>query len=128
MRTRKAIALLALIYCLLGPILYGMEILISGSEARMQALPISALAVFYFAYSYVAIQIHKSLLVRNPKRLPVYYLAIKMIRLILSLFILVLYGLLHKEGIIMFAANLLVYYIATVVYMSFYIISKEKAR
>ena len=125
MRTRKAIALLALIYCLLGPILYGMEILISGSEARMQALPIAALAVFYFAYSYVAIQIHKSLLVRNPKRLPVYYLAIKMI---LSLFILVLYGLLHKEGIIMFAANLLVYYIATVVYMSFYIISKEKAR
>ena len=125
MRTRKAIALLALIYCLLGPILYGMEILISGSEARMQALPIAALAVFYFAYSYVAIQIHKSLLVRNPKRLPVYYLAIKMI---ISLFILVLYGLLHKEGIIMFAANLLVYYIATVVYMSFYIISKEKAR
>lgn len=128
MKTGKAVALLALIYCLLGPILYGMETAICGSEARMQALPITALAVFYFTYSYISIQIHQSLLVKNSKLLPTYYLATKMIRLILSLVILVIYGLLHKEGIIMFAANLFAYYIATVVYMSVYLIKKEKVR
>lgn len=126
MKTLKALVILAVIFCLVGPLLLLCETAIVGAAAKTQVIPITLLAIFFFAYSYVSMQIQKRLLEQESKILPTFYLAVKMIRLLLCVGFLLVYGLLFRESIVMFAANLVVFYVIAVVYMSLYFIQQEK--
>lgn len=123
----KKIIILAVIYCVVGPLLLLAETAMSGTAARTQAGAITFLAVFFFTFSFVTMRIHQNLQKsQKTEILSTYYLAIKMIRLLLSAVLLVLYGFLFKESTILFAANLVVFYLITAVYMSIYFVKQEK--
>ncbi len=65
---------LAIVYCILGPVLLFLETHLSGKAALEQALPIALLSVFFFAYSLASLTVFHKLLRNNGKSLTTYYL------------------------------------------------------
>lgn len=117
--------ILALIYCCLGPILLLVESQFTSVQPMRLAAAITFLAIFFFSYSMLSLTVFKRLINQKSKLMTSYYLADKMIRLIACILIIVVYGLLVKTDILIFALNLFVYFVATVVYTSYYCIKEE---
>ena len=118
--------ILSIGYLLLGPVLLFVEFAIIGSDALTQAFPIALTAVFFFAYSMLSLAIFNRILKKGRKGLVGYYLADKMIRMILCILIVVVYGVIGKPGLIPFSINLLVLYLFTVVYCNIYCVKQDK--
>ena len=118
--------ILSIGYLLLGPVLLFVEFAIIGSEALTQAFPIALTAVFFFAYSMLSLAIFNSILKKGRKGLVGYYLADKMIRMILCILIVVVYGVIGKPGLIPFSVNLLILYLFTVIYCNIYCVKQDK--
>ena len=118
--------ILSIGYLLLGPVLLFVEFAIIGSDALTQAFPISLTAVFFFAYSMLSLAIFNSILKKGRKGLVGYYLADKMIRMILCILIVVVYGVIGKPGLIPFSVNLLILYLFTVIYCNIYCVKQDK--
>ncbi len=97
---------LAIVYCILGPVLLFLETHLSGKAALEQALPIALLSVFFFAYSLASLTVFHKLLRNNGKSLTTYYLADKTFRLLLCMTILAVYGFLIQTSLLLFAINL----------------------
>ena len=125
MKLIKPLSVLALVYCIIGPILLFIERSWEGTEALHQALPITLLAVFFFIYSFLSLALFHRLLSKNSKALTSYYLAGKTLRLLLSIIIITGYGILIREGLLIFAINLFIYYIVTAIFSSIYCIKEE---
>lgn len=112
--TTRYIIILAITYVLLGPLLLYVESRIFGSVALHQALPITVIAVIYFAYSKVVM----SLIERGGRsgRQPLgLFLLDNVVRFFMTCIILVVYGFVNRDGIVHFGINLLVYYLATLI-------------
>lgn len=123
----KQISILAATFCLLGPILLFVEKrLIDGAVS--QAFPIALIAICYFAYSAVSIVLFHYLRKQNSRQLLGYYLGERIVRLSLGLVAIVLYALSARSGILLFAANLLIYHLASLLLMSTFQIKTEKAQ
>lgn len=118
--------ILSIGYLLLGPVLLFVEFAIIGSDALTQAFPIALTAVFFFAYSMLSLTIFNSILKKGRKGLVGYYLADKMIRMILCILIVVVYGVIGKPGLIPFSVNLLILYLFTVIYCNIYCVKQDK--
>lgn len=118
--------ILSIGYLLLGPVLLFVEFAIIGSDALTQAFPIALTAVFFFAYSMLSLAIFNSILKKGRKGLVGYYLADKMIRMILCILIVVVYGVIGKPGLIPFSVNLLILYLFTVIYCNIYCVKQDK--
>ena len=118
--------ILSIGYLLLGPVLLFVEFAIIGSDAFTQAFPIALTAVFFFAYSMLSLAIFNSILKKGRKGLVGYYLADKMIRMILCILIVVVYGVIGKPGLIPFSVNLLILYLFTVIYCNIYCVKQDK--
>lgn len=52
-------------YCILGPLLLFTESKLYGSDAMRQALPITLLAIFFFAYNLASLAIFRKLLYKG---------------------------------------------------------------
>ena len=126
MKTLKPIGILALIYCILGPILLFVEHICGLDEAINQGLPITLLSAFFFFYSYISLLIFHHLYSKKSKGLTGYYLIDKTVRLLLSILILLVYDLAYGRDIAAFAINLFMLYIVTMVFTSYYCIKKEQ--
>lgn len=118
--------ILSIGYLLLGPVLLFVEFAIIGSDALTQAFPIALTAVFFFAYSMLSLAIFNRILKKGRKGLVGYYLADKMIRMILCILIVVVYGVIGKPGLIPFSVNLLILYLFTVIYCNIYCVKQDK--
>ena len=118
--------ILSIGYLLLGPVLLFVEFAIIGSDALIQAFPIAMTAVFFFAYSMLSLAIFNRILKKGRKGLVGYYLADKMIRMILCILIVVVYGVIGKPGLIPFSVNLLILYLFTVIYCNIYCVKQDK--
>jgi hypothetical protein len=118
--------ILSIGYLLLGPVLLFVEFAIIGSDALIQAFPIALTAVFFFAYSMLSLAIFNRILKKGRKGLVGYYLADKMIRMILCILIVVVYGVIGKPGLIPFSVNLLILYLFTVIYCNIYCVKQDK--
>lgn len=118
--------ILSIGYLLLGPVLLFVEFAIIGSDALIQAFPIALTAVFFFAYSMLSLAIFNRILKKGRKGLVGYYLADKMIRMILCILIVVVYGVMSKPGLIPFSVNLLILYLFTVIYCNIYCVKQDK--
>lgn len=118
--------ILSIGYLLLGPVLLFVEFAIIGSDALIQAFPIALTAVFFFAYSMLSLAIFNRILKKGRKGLVGYYLADKMIRMILCILIVVVYGVIGKPGLITFSVNLLILYLFTVIYCNIYCVKQDK--
>lgn len=118
--------ILSIGYLLLGPVLLFVEFAIIGSDALIQAFPIALTAVFFFAYSMLSLAIFNRILKKGRKGLVGYYLADKMIRMILCVLIVVVYGVIGKPGLIPFSVNLLILYLFTVIYCNIYCVKQDK--
>ncbi len=118
--------ILSIGYLLLGPVLLFIEFAIIGSDALIQAFPIALTAVFFFAYSMLSLAIFNRILKKGRKGLVGYYLADKMIRMILCILIVVVYGVIGKPGLIPFSVNLLILYLFTVIYCNIYCVKQNK--
>ena len=118
--------ILSIGYLLLGPVLLFVEFAIIGSDALVQAFPIALTAVFFFAYSMLSLAIFNRILKKGRKGLVGYYLADKMIRMILCILIVVVYGVIGKPGLIPFSVNLLILYLFTVIYCNIYCVKQDK--
>lgn len=118
--------ILSIGYLLLGPVLLFVEFAIIGSDALIQAFPIALTAVFFFAYSMLSLAIFNRILKKGRKGLVGYYLADKMIRMILCILIVVVYGVIGKPGLIPFSVNLFILYLFTVIYCNIYCVKQDK--
>ena len=122
----KPIGILALIYCFIGLVLLFSEHFMGLDKAINQALPITLLSVFFFTYSFISILIFHNLYSKRSKRLTGFYLIVKVVKLLLSILILLVYGLIGGKGIIVFAVNLFTLYLVTMLFWSYYWIKKEQ--
>jgi amino acid transporter len=118
--------ILSIGYLLLGPVLLFVEFAIIGSDALIQAFPIALTAVFFFAYSMLSLTIFNRILKKGRKGLVGYYLADKMIRMILCIICVIIYGVIDKSGLITFSINLLILYLFTVIYCNIYCVKQDK--
>ena len=118
--------ILSIGYLLLGPVLLFVEFAIIGSDALIQAFPIALTAVFFFAYSMLSLAIFNRILKKGRKGLVGYYLADKMIRMILCIICVIIYGVIDKSGLITFSINLLILYLFTVIYCNIYCVKQDK--
>lgn len=121
----RTLLLLALIFCLLGPALLLVEYHAQGPVAFGQMLPISFLAMFFFAYSMASMRILKYLMRRQPKQIVGFYLISKVFQLLLCMLIFIVYALFVKTNLHAFAINLVVFYMATLVFMTVYNVRME---
>ena len=113
-------------YLVIGPVLLFTEFAIIGADALKQSFPIALTAVFFFTYSMVSLSIFNRILVKGKKGLVGYYLADKMIRMILCIICVIIYGVIDKSGLITFSINLLILYLFTVIYCNIYCVKKDK--
>lgn len=119
---------LTLLYCLVGPLLLYVEQWVWGRDALWQAPVITLLAICFLVYSFCSLLIFHRQLEKKGCVLPAYYLADKMLRLLLSAVALVFYGFIVREGILHFSINLFAFYLTTMFFTNIYCIRQEKIR
>lgn len=125
MKLLKPLFVLAVVYCILGPLLLFTEGKLLGQTANQQALPITVLAVCFFIYSMLVMTISARLRADNSKRMTGFYLINNVARLLMSVLILLVYAMFVKQNLLVFTVNLFVFYIVTVVSNSLYSIRNE---
>ncbi len=125
MKLLKTLCLLGAIYCLTGPLLYWSCHMAIGAEAARLALPVTVLAAVFFCYTMVSLAVFNGLAKRRSKAMTGYYLIDKVARLFVSIIALTAYGFLVRDGILPFAVCLMVFYLVTAVYASWYCIRTE---
>lgn len=116
----RTLLVLALTFFVLGPALLLVEYYIQGPVAFGQLLPISFLAMFFFAYSMASIRILKYLIQEQPKQIVGFYLISKVFQLLLCVLIFIVYAIFVKTNLHAFAINLLAFYITTLIFMTIY--------
>lgn len=122
----KPALFMALVFCVVGPLSLFIEQQVVGRDALHQALPIALLASFFFTYSFCSLLVFQRLISNKGKVAPAYYMADKMLRLLLCAILLVIYGCLKRPDIILFSVNLFVFYLTTMVFTNIYCIREEK--
>lgn len=117
---------LTLLYCLVGPMSLYVEQWIWGRDALWQAPVITLLAIGFLIYTFCSLLIFHRLQEAKDNVPSVYYLADKMLRLLLSAIALAVYGFMARESVLHFAINLFVLYLTTMVFTNIYCIRQEK--
>lgn len=113
--------------CLLGPVLLVIEErIVPGASG--QALPIALTAICFFAYSSLSVVLLHHLQRHHTPLLLSYYLGERLVRLVISLAAIVAYILAGRPDILLFAVNLMVYYLVSMVLTSAFQIQTEKRK
>ncbi len=127
MRLLRPLGYLAFLYLVLGSGLLYAETALAGDEGGRQIVPLVVLAVVFLGYNLFSLKSFHHLMAQCSNAVSGFYLANNAIRLLLSVILLLVYGFLVKDGMFLFAINLIVYYLATVIFNSYYCIKTEVA-
>ena len=123
----KHTGIAALALLLTGPLLLLGETWITGRAALQQALPISILAAVFFATMLIEQYVLRYLRqTKGGKGVTGFYLLSKMLRLLLAIAMLLVYAFAIRTNIVLFAVNLFVCYIVTVVLSSIFCVKGEQ--
>lgn len=126
MKTLKPLLLLTVVYLLLGPLLLWIEVAAAGNIASRQAAPITVIAVVFFAYHLLWLSFLERLRSNGSRRLTQALLGGSVVRMLLALLLVVGYCFIMKEGHLLFAINLMAYYIVTLVATGLMAIKSER--
>lgn len=119
--------LLALIYCLLAPALFGVEKQLLGAEAYLQVLPICCLSVFFFVSTVGVLMLLRHALQRN-KHFENLFLLATMLLSFACIVVFILYAVINGEGLLAFTANMFAFYVASLVYLTIYSIRQVRKK
>lgn len=126
-RLFKTLLLQALLFGVLGPILFWAELYFMGDAAVQQAFPIVVLAGSYFAYSLLNLAVFGRIIKDASSRtMLLYYFGSKALCLFLSVTGFTAYAMLVHHNLLAFAVNLLVFYFASVIVQTVYCVRMEK--
>lgn len=123
----KNTLLLALIYCLLAPVLFGVEKLLLGAEAYLQVLPICCLSVFFFVSTAGVLILLRRILQRD-RHFENLYLLMTMLLSFACIVVFILYAVLYGEGLLAFTANMFAFYVVSLVYLTVYSIRQVRKK
>lgn len=127
MKTRlKILFLLAVVYLLLGCGLTVVEEALCGADRQVVVVGIVAIAAFFFALTTGELALIEWMRRRNPGYVVSVLIGAKSLRLLVTLFAITIYGLLHVPEFIEFTFNIFFFYIVTLVYTSVVNIWKSK--
>ncbi|MGM9633360.1 MAG: hypothetical protein ACI3YA_02905 [Alloprevotella sp.] len=126
MKSIKPLLLLTLIYLLLGPLLLWIEVSAVGNAALRQAWPITVIAVAFFAYHLLWLTFLDRLRSNGSRRLTQALLGGSVVRMLMALLLVVGYCFIMKEGHLLFAINLMTYYLVTLVATGLMTIKQER--
>lgn len=121
----KVIGLYGLILCLLGPILFLLEVHLKGPQAQQQLAPITLVGILFFVLTALEISAGAWLHKTNSKAITGYYLIMKVVRLLVIAMIIIIYGLLGCQNVLLFAINVIVFFFVTLIYTSAYFMMVE---
>lgn len=102
------------------------EMKVFGQEQAQQALPIVGLCVFFFAFTAGELLLSRRLHRTGKNLLTTYYMAMKVVRMLLSILLFVAYYLAGGANIPAFGINLLILYTATMAYSTVCHVRMEK--
>ncbi|WP_314818739.1 hypothetical protein [Alloprevotella tannerae] len=125
MKVAKPLISLAVVYLLLGPILFLLERNQLGMEALKQLLPITLLGAFFFAFSFFELAFGDRLRRTQNKTMTGFYLATKVVRLLSALVLFLIYAVLVKTQLLYFTINLAGFYLVTTAFLSYHYIRTE---
>lgn len=121
----KSIGWLAIIYCILGPLLCIVEGKLLNLNAASQVIPVIVIAACFFAYSLLIVTLFSKLYAARRKNITGYYLLNNVARICLCVVLLVVYAVTIRQELILFTVNLFIFYLTTAVYISRYCIREE---
>ncbi len=110
MKVADKIGTMALVIAALAMLLYFVETQFAAGSKDLLLTGLAVLAGAYFFYASLALLIFRNLCVKANKSLTGFYLANNLVRLFLAIILIVAYGLFVREGILLFALNLLLFY------------------
>ncbi len=110
MKIADKIGTMALSIAALAIFLYFVEVQFVADSEDWLLTGLAVLSVAYFSYATLALFVFRSLCVKANKSLTGFYLANNLVRLFLAIILIVTYGLTVREGILLFALNLLPFY------------------
>lgn len=125
MKLLKPAVGLALTYCILGPVLFYTELSLMKASPAHEASSIALIAVFFFAYSLLSLALFHHTIASNSKFLTNFYLIDKVVRLFFSILLLVGYRVLSNADTLLFAVNLFVFFLVTVIFTTSYCVRVE---
>ena len=125
MKVAKPLISLAVVYLLLGPILFLLERNQLGMEALKQLLPNTLLGASFFAFSFFDLACGDRLRRTQNKTMTGFYLTTKVVRLLSALVLFLIYALLVKTQLLYFTINLVGFYLVTTAFLSYYYIRVE---
>ena len=126
MKPLKPLLLLTVVYLLLGPLLLWIEVVVAGNIATRQAAPITVIAVVFFAYHLLWLSFLERLRTNGSRWLTQALLGGSVVRMLLALLLVVGYCFIMKDGHLLFAINLMAYYIITLVATGLMAIKSER--
>ena len=124
----KVIGLYGFILCVLGPILFLLEVHLKGPQAQQQLAPITLVSIMFFVLTALEISAGAWLHKTNSKAITGYYLLMKVVRLLVIAMIIIIYGLLGCQNVLLFAVNVIVFFFVTLIYTSAYFVMVEYHR
>lgn len=124
----KVIGLYGFILCFLGPILFLLEVHLKGPQAQQQLAPITLVSIMFFVLTALEISAGAWLHKTNSKAITGYYLLMKVVRLLVIAMIIIIYGLLGCQNVLLFAVNVIVFFFVTLIYTSAHFVMVEYHR
>lgn len=123
----KPLLCLALMYVVLGPVLFLVENRwVSGFDARSVVLGIWGMAIAFFFFSSIEIWLTERYRRTQPGALTGLYVAFKGLRFLLSVLAVVAYGISGADGMLLFSVNIIMFYLATMLFMTVHTVRGEK--
>lgn len=111
-----SLLLKAVTLCVSCVLLFIIELLLAGRDAAVQQTPYMVLtATLFFALSTLGSLLYKVVMQQGGKRAISYYLLDKVVRLFLTIVLMVLYAFANGSNLLLFAINLLVLYMVSII-------------
>lgn len=112
----KSLALKALVLCVVSVLLFFVELSLAGREAVVQQVPyLIVIPTLFFALSLGGSAVYNFVMRKEGKQAVTFYLAAKLIRLLLAIAVLLVYAFADGQNLLLFSINLLVVYLAGMV-------------
>ncbi len=122
-----SVFLLALMYVIIGPLLFFIESKwMPGFNVAEVVSCIWGMGVVFFIFSWAELMLTERYRRTQPGALTGLYLAFKGLRFFLAFMAVVVYGVLGGSSILLFSINIVVFYLATMVFMTIQTVRGEQ--
>lgn len=125
MSFKNAIGLFG-IYIIIGLVLFVTESYIGQTDMHIVGVGITCIAKVFFLFTLGEMVLTEYMRKKNPDYLSSVIIGAKSLRLLLTLFAIVIYGILKVPELIIFCCNIFIFYIITLIYTTTFNLLKNK--